>query len=215
MRHTFTLILTSLFACSDKSTPTIQNPTGDCSTKDDGSRSCYHAPMESDTYLPDCQTDLTREYWRVFAMSETSAYIIPRPDGMGLFYDLCDESETGTLMNTYGLCLETLGSNEVDIINNIPPEDALLITNALHANLIFSVDENDMISPWATPSDIVDACNFSDANDELVSDFCDTALGYYDSGEDCPNIAFYPTAEEAPIIAARLNTLYGLDLPAN
>ena len=215
MVYTFAFILSSIFACGEATSTKVQNPSGDCASDEDGSRTCYHAPMASDTYLPDCQTDLTREYWRVFAMSETSAYIIPRPDGMGLMYDLCEDANVGELMNTYALCSETLGANEVDIINDIPPEDALLITNALHSKLLFTVDEDDMISPWAPPNDIVDACQFSDSNDEVVSDYCDTALGYYDSGEDCPDIAFFPTAEEAPIIAARLNTLYGLDLPAN
>ena len=215
MPYTSTLILTRLIACGDDTSPNVQNPTGDCATDDDGSRSCYHAPMESDTYLPDCTTDLSREYWRVFAMNDQSAYIIPRPDGMGLLYNLCDDSDAGELMNSYGLCLETLGASEIDRINNIPPEDALLITKALHSQFLFTVDENDMITPWAPPNDIVDACKLSDANDDLVSGFCDTALGYYDSGDDCPDIAFSPSAEEAPIIAARLNTLYGLDLPAN
>ena len=215
MTHIFALILTNLLACGDKSPTSMQNPSGDCSPDDDGARTCYHAPMESETYLPDCQTDLSREYWRVFAMNEDSAYIIPRPDGMGLVYDLCEDADVGELMNTYALCTETLGANEVEIINDIPPEDALLITNALHSKFLFTVDENDMISPWAPPDDIVDACNFSDANDEVVSGFCETALGYYDSGDDCPDIAFFPTAEEAEIIAARLNTLYGLDIPAN
>lgn len=206
-------ILPLILAC--ESTNNVENPSGDCEIDSDGSRQCYHAPMASDSYLPDCETDLSREYWRVFAMSETSAYIIPRPDGMGLVYDLCEDANVGELMNTYGLCTETLGANEVDIINDIPPADALQITNALHSKLLFTVDENDMISPWAPPNDIVDACTFSDDNDDLVSDYCDTALGYYDSGDDCPDIAFFPNAEEASIIVARLNTLYGLDLPAN
>ena len=215
MNHLLALTLPLFFACGDKSSSTVQNPSGDCSHEDDGARACYHAPMESDIYLPDCQTDLSREYWRVFATSESSAYIIPRPDGMGLFYDLCEDENVGELMTTYALCNEILGANEVDIINDIPPESALLIANALHSRLLFTVDENDMISPWAPPNDIVDACKFSDDNDESVSEFCGTALGYYDSGEDCPNIAFFPNSEEAPIIAARLNTLYGLDLPTD
>ena len=215
MNYILSLTLTLCFACGGQRSPTVQNPSGECSTADDGSRTCYHAPMQSDTYLPDCQIDLSREYWRVFATSESSAYIIPRPDGMGLFYDLCEDDKVGELMNTYALCNEILGANEVDIINDIPPADALLITNALHSQLFFTVDENDIISPWAPPNDIVDACKFSDDNDEAVSEFCGTALGYYDSGEDCPSIAFFPNSEEASIIAARLNTLYGLDLPAN
>ena len=118
-------------------------------------------------------------------------------------------------MNTYALCSETLGVNEVDIINNIPPEDALLSTNALQSQFLFIVDEKDMISPCAPPNDIIDSCNFSGDNDELVIDYCNTALGYYDFGEDCPTLSFFPSTEEAPIIAARLNLLYGLDLPAN
>ena len=69
--------------------------------------------MASDTYLPDCQTDLSREYWRVFATSGDQRYIIPRPDGMGLMYDLCEDANVGELMNTYALCNETLGANEV------------------------------------------------------------------------------------------------------
>ena len=215
MTYILSFLLLGLLACGEKTTPSIENPTGDCESDSNGARQCYHSPMESDIYLPDCQTDLSREYWRVFAMSETSAYIIPRPDGMGLTYELCEDLHVGELMNTYSLCTETLGSNEVDIINDIPPDDALLITNALHANFLFTIDENDLIRPWAPPDDIVDACKYSDDNDELVSDYCDTALGYYDSGEDCPSIAFFPSSEEAPIIAARLNMLYGLDLPAN
>ena len=206
------MLFTLLMACSGNK---VDNPSGECETDSDGSRQCYHAPMSSDTYLPDCRTDLEREYWRVFAMSETSAYIIPRPDGMGLVYDLCNDSDIGLLMQNYGLCTETLGANEVAVINDIPPQDALFITNELHANLLFTVDENDSIRPWAPPSDIVDACKISDGNDEVLSDYCDTALGYYDSGDDCPDLAFFPTAEEAHILVARLNRLYGLDLPAN
>ena len=35
------------------------------------------------------------------------------------------------------------------------------------------------------------------------------------SGEgECPGIAFFPAPEEAVFIAARTNTLYGLDIPA-
>ena len=45
--------------------------------------------------------------------------------------------------------------------------------------------------------------------------FCEQAVGYYDSGDDCPDIAIIPSADEAQVLAARLNTLYGLDLPAN
>ena len=210
-----TLLTVFFLGCGESNKSTVQNPSGDCVAEDNGARQCYHSPMNEETYLPDCQTDLSREYWRVFAMTETSAYIIPRPDGMGLVYNLCEDGSVSDLMNTYGLCTETLSSAEVAVINDIPPADALRITNALHANLLFIVDDNDMLNPWAAPNDIVDACQLSDVNDDVLSDFCTQALGYYDSGDDCPSIAMLPSAEEAQVLAARLNTLYGLDLPAN
>ena len=205
------LLISIVFACANQ----VPNPSGDCESEDNGSRTCYHSPTNSDTYLLDCESQLNREYWRVFAQSETSAYIIPRPDGLGLIYDLCDDSEIGMLMDTYGLCTETLGASEVAIINDIPPADALRITNELHQHFLFTVDDDGMISPWAPPNDIVDACNFSDENDATVAEFCETALSYYDGGFDCPNIAFYPSPEAAEALVGRLNTLFGLDLPAN
>jgi hypothetical protein len=210
---TILTILSIPIAC-EETTPNVANPSGDCETTEDGSRSCYHAPMNTDVYLPDCNNTLEREYWRVFAMDQNSAYIIPRPDGMGLFYDLCDDSEIGILMDTYKLCRETLRATDIDLINNIPPDDALLIANALHENLFFTVDDNGGLNPWAPPNDIVDVCNMSSDNDSVIESFCETALEYYDndSGEDCPNVVFLLSSEEAQVLAGRLNTLYGLDL---
>ena len=119
------------------------------------------------------------------------------------------------VMDKYGLCLETLGANEVEQINNIPFTDALTITHALHQQLFFTVDDNHHISPWAPLNDILEACLYSDDNDSVVSAYCETALEYYNSGDDCPSLAFSPSAEEAPIIASRLNRLYGLDSPSD
>ena len=33
-----------------------------------------------------------------------------------------------------------------------------------------------MISPWAPPNDIVDVCNMSDADDEIIADYCQTCF---------------------------------------
>ena len=201
----------TFLSCSEEDThSSIENPSGDCLSEDNGSRRCYHAPSATDRYLKDCTNGLQREYWRVFAQNEESAYIIPRPDGMGLFYDLCEDETVGELFETYALCEDFLGSDAVAIINDIPPSEALMITNRLHESLLFTVDDNDMISPWAPPNDIVDVCNMSDADDEMIADYCQTALDYYDSGEDCPSIAFGPSPEQALIVASRLNILYGI-----
>jgi hypothetical protein len=204
------MLFLSLFSCENNIFTSVANPTGDCTSDMDGSRGCYHAPEPTDTYLKDCEEPLNREYWRVFAQNDVSSYIMPRPDGMGLFYNLCEEPTFGEIFETYALCEDVLGPSSVDIINSIPPEDALLITRKLHESLEFVVDENDMVYPWAPPNDIVDVCQLSDSNDEVVATYCETALGYYGSGNDCPNIAFFPSPEQALIIANRLNILYGI-----
>ena len=97
----------TFLSCGEEDThSSIENPSGDCLSEDNGSRRCYHTPSATDRYLKDCTNGLQREYWRVFAQNEESAYIIPRPDGMGLFYDLCEDETVGELFETYALCEE-------------------------------------------------------------------------------------------------------------
>jgi hypothetical protein len=207
------MIFSILLACGEETpTSSVDNPTGECVSDTDGSRQCYHAPSNTDTYLKNCDASLEREYWRVFAQDDGSAYIIPRPDGMGLVYNLCEDPDVGSIFEIYALCEEILGSSSVEIINNIPPEDAMVIAQKLHDSLEFAVDIDNKISPWAPPNDIVDVCYMSDSDDGVLSTFCDTALGYYDSENDCPNIIFEPSPEEALIITRRLNILYGVSL---
>lgn len=212
--HTTLFITLSTYASACTSQSTVPNPTGDCATDSDGSRTCYHAPMATDTHLPDCNNALNREYWRVFAQSEDSAYIIPRPDGMGLVYDLCDSSELGVLLDEYGLCTESLSAGEVSLINDIPIDSALTIANALHEHLRFTV-EDDRLYPWAPPDDLMDACTMSDEHDATVEEYCQTVLEYYDNDGDCPSIAFEPSPETATVLARRLNALYGISTAEN
>ena len=212
--HTTLFITLSTYASACAPQSTVANPTGDCHTESDGSRTCYHAPMATDTHLPDCNNDLNREYWRVFAQSEDSAYIIPRPDGMGLVYGLCDGDELGVLLDNYGLCTETLSASEVSLINDIPIDDALTIVHALHEHLRFTV-EDDRLYPWAPPDDLLDACKVTDEYDATVEEYCQTVREYYDNGEDCPSIAFESSTETATVLAIRLNALYGIEVVEN
>ena len=59
---------------------TLDNPSGDCTADGDGGRIGYHSPA-GDTYYPDCQNTLAREFWRIFMQDNGDVYMIPRPDG--------------------------------------------------------------------------------------------------------------------------------------
>ena len=150
-------------------TSQVENPSGNCKAKSNGERLFYHSVEKGTTYLPDCQNPLDRELWRVFAVSENSAYIMPRPDSTGIQYGMCEgeDVELADLFDQYGLC-EELG-NPI-IINDILPADALLITNTLHQLLRFEIGEDGMITPWAPEDDILAACKLT--NNEAALEFC-------------------------------------------
>jgi hypothetical protein len=96
--------------CSD-----IQNPSGSCGTREGGGRPGYHSPGGS-TWVPDCQNELLREYWRVFSDEGTSAYMIPRPDGAAEIQPVCADAshELRPLVDRYGLCVAAGGIDQVN-----------------------------------------------------------------------------------------------------
>ena len=205
MRNLTTIfIATTASALVGCGTPTVPNPTGDCDPGHDGSRQCYHSPADTDTYLPDCQNPLNRELWRVFAQNEESAYIIPRPDGMGLEFGLCDEEGPFT---TYGLCVASADPN---VLNDIPPAIALEITNTLHQHLRFEVSEDGQyIVPWAPDEDVIAAC---DLTDNLAAQEHCANLSYRLSGGDtCIDIGYIPGEEAVAALVPALNELYGIE----
>ena len=197
------ILVSSLFlACG----PGVDNPSGDCTANGNGGRSHYHSPESGTTYLPDCNNALNRELWRVFAVSETSAYIIPRPDGTGLDNGLCeaDDADLAGLFSQYGLCQE---NGNPSIINDIPPADALAITHALHERLEFTIDADGMISPWAPDDDIIAACELTSATAAI--DYC-KLLESRCSWGSCEDIGYIPGAAAVEALVPALNELYGI-----
>ena len=54
----------TFLSCGEEDThSSIENPSGDCLSEDNGSRLCYHTPSATDRYLKDCTNGLQREYW--------------------------------------------------------------------------------------------------------------------------------------------------------
>ena len=178
------------------------NPTGDCTAAVNGSRAGY--AMSSDAWVPDCQNPLKREYWRVFADDAGTAYVIPRPDGdPGLGAPCSDSTQPlALLVKRYDLCASATDEAQVDTVNHMQLADALAITHYLHQHLVFRAGA-DSITPYAIPSDVLDACALHpDQNSPALDALCTstrTALdGVIYSG---------PGAVE---LTARLNELYGI-----
>jgi len=184
----------------------LRNPTGSCTAPDDGSRAGYHSPGNS-TWLPDCQNVLKREYWRVFAQSATSAYIIPRPDNVTEFVAACADPAHPLYELAQKYLCHSAGPDGVARINDMDPADALTIGHYLHTKLEFVSYDTDIV-PFALPSDVIDACELhADTNSAELEAICKRERDRLASGQE---IGFDYTGPGAIELAVRLNELYGI-----
>jgi len=195
------------------SSAVVSNPTGICKAKDNGARPKYHSPGPDDTYLPHCTAPLKHEYWRVFAVSWRSAYVIPRIDSFGVArkYGMCtDENHWAPLFKKYGLCKEVLDSVDVQMVNNMKPADALDITYALHEHLCFESQDTSgswSIVPWGPEDDIHEVC--STTIDAGAASYCDEISRAFNCKGSCIEMAIVPSAAAIKVIVPGLNKLYG------
>jgi hypothetical protein len=193
-----------------ENTPT-ENPSVDCEADGDGGRFCYHAPDLTDSYLPDCSLPLERELWRVFQTAAGDAYVIPRPDGTGLLFDICDggDADLASLFTTYDLCVEVV--TDPAVVNSMDPADALRITHALHGHLRFQGVESFgqwNISPWAPDVDLIDACDLIQGS--AAATHCSLLTESDELGE-CLDMAPQLSEDAVMELAAALNQLYGIE----
>jgi hypothetical protein len=214
MRTALTLVLMLALGCSGASqqsggaAQSIDNPTGACKAPNDGSRAGYHS-AGSGIWLLDCNNTLAREYWRVFAQSATSAYVIPRPDGASYLRPVCasPEHELHERVKKYALCEPASSEAEVERVNDIAPADALAITHFLHTALEF-VATGSGIAPFPIPSDILDACDLHpEQNSAELAAICERERKRLETGHD---IGFSYEGPGAVELALRLNELYGV-----
>src|SRR5690606_37110897 len=152
--------LASLLAGCGGTARYVDNPTGDCEPESDGSRS-GHSPTRDSQYLPDCDPPLLREYYRVFAQKDKTAYMIPRPDTAGIRYGYCngDDQQLADLFDRNGLCVEVA---DPKVVNSMTPKDALWIAHLLHEKLFFVAEDQDGtwdVRPGAFSDDVVAACD--------------------------------------------------------
>ncbi len=218
MRASLILLLPLLTACFDNSED-VANPTGDCVAEDEGGRDCYHAPDPSDSYLPDCDAPLDREYWRVFAREGEegvyTAYMIPRPDATGITWGICDgeDAALAELFERNLLCQSSVGQDELEVINAMDVAEALEISHALHERLVFSpIDYGDgwSVEPFAPERDLAEACVQWGSDYPDAAEVCDELVGNMEAGT-CMMLAQLYSEAEATDMAALMNRLYGIE----
>lgn len=206
------MILLLALAC-DPTDPAdgIVNPTGDCVADGDGARACYHSPAPGEVWLPDCALPIDREYWRVFAIDASTAYMIPRPDGAADLPELCasDDAELLAALERATLCQT---SPDVDVVNAMDPADALTIAHALHLRFRFEnvevATDSWSVEPAPLDTDLVAMCEVN--ADPVLDADCVVILESKDADE-CLDIGFLWDEATGNAVAAGLNALYGVD----
>mmetsp|Transcript_92442 Transcript_92442/g.138459 ORF Transcript_92442/g.138459 Transcript_92442/m.138459 type:complete len:317 (-) Transcript_92442:81-1031(-) len=222
LKSTFMLVV--MVAKNDSvSRAVAQNPSGSCVAEDNGGRKGYHSPGPNDTYLPDCANPLKRELWRVFEKEDGTAYMIPRPDGLGIKYNLCAEGDTSTgtppMVDTtlsekaeqYGLCDEIV--SDPSLLNSMDPADALQFANVFHQQLRFVTNgAGDDIDPWVPDTDILAACEVLSSEDDnaAAKTYCEQVAGRCSDDGMCIDIGFTPSPEAVTQLLPALNEIYGI-----
>jgi hypothetical protein len=186
------------------------NPTGDCRARADGSREGDHS-ADGSKWLPDCKNTLAREYYRVFARSETSAYTIPRLDGAAGLQPACADADhkVAWLVEKYSLCESASSAAAVERVNGMLPTDALTLTHFLHERMKFVIGAEERgISPAPFRTDVVDACALGENDSAELEAICERERERLQAGTD-EGIEYEGSG--AVELVARLNELYGIE----
>lgn len=201
---------TSADASGAPMTRQVDNPSGGCVAQDNGGR-VEHSPLATDVYLPDCQLDLAREYYRVFVKDDDRAYMIPRPDNHPAFVWACinEQNPLHATLQRYSLCQsEALDGEQVEAVNSMLPADALAIAHYLHDRLVFFTTEGG-VSPYPMAQDILDLCKDDEQfRNGPMRERCDFELAAEDGPRD--SIGWSHTGEQARVLVTALNELYGI-----
>jgi hypothetical protein len=210
VRSLLSIILVLAMGCG-RANRSVVNPTGSCGTRADPGR--VGSDASSDTWVPDCQNPLLREYWRVKTTDGTSAYTIPRLDGTPQLQPSCADANDAlhALVERYALCAAADSEAKVNLVNNMELADALLLTHFLHARLKFAVQEaiasapdTTSIEPYPLSGDILDACALHPNSPELQ------AMCVRERNNLMGGLGLTYTGPAAVELAARLNELYGV-----
>lgn len=192
----------------------VRNPTGACGAPPGNGARPGHAPGHW-RYLPDCKAPLAREYYRVFAYSESVASMFPRPDGAPGTAQICASEAPGTplreLFERYTLCA---AEPNVERINAMKTEDALAIGHALHVRMRFEASGGH-VTPFPYDDDVLAVCDHKpELAKGVLADRCAHTRDLLRRAAEGPvaEIGREPPDEEGPPLAKALNELYQIPL---
>jgi hypothetical protein len=230
--------------------PSSSEETASCPDSD-GSRPCYHVPGPNDLYLSNCNNNnnnnnnnndnndnennsnpLKREYWRIFQKQDGTAYMIPRPDGLGVKYQICSDVVTtqttqatkgksietiNNKANQYGLCNDQQQQQQqntlaVNVINSMNSNDALEFSTIFHRQLKFTQVGNS-IDPSAFHDDIIAACKniLEEENTQAHSyTYCHEVKNKCCEAGHCIESISNPSQAAMDELIPALNNLYGV-----
>jgi hypothetical protein len=179
----------------------------ECTASSTGERIGLPPLAAADSWLPDPNAPLRREYWRVFVRPSGTAYILPDPTLPPQYYiSSCatPEDPLFEILMRYSFC-EPQGSWD-----EMTPTDALAVAHAYHQQLAFSFYSPGIV-PAPVLSDVIDACELGNADDSpefgVLCDFARDTCARED-GTTIPND--YWTGQGGADLAYHLNELYGI-----
>lgn len=180
----------------------FDNPTGDCPTPaSDGFRE----------WIPDCETSLAREYYKVSLQDDGTAYMLPRPDGLPYMAEPCaiQDHELHAIAEQYLLC-ESATEDTLGVVNSMDLADALAVAHYLSDRHVFVAGETG-VWPYAQDEDVLEACQTDDIfRNGPMKERCDFLLNCAQTGA-CPAIGWVASGEQAVVLAAKMNEMYGIE----
>jgi len=192
----------------------VRNPTGDCATAPGNGARPWHSPGNW-RYLPDCQAPLSREYYRVFAWSESVAWMVPRPDGAPGTAQICASEAAGTplraLFERYTLCD---AQPNIEKVNAMTAADALAIGHALHVRMRF-VANGGAVKPFPYDDDVLAVCDHKpELAKGVLAERCAYTRDLRRRAAEGPigEPHRMPPDPEGPPLAMALNELYAVPL---
>lgn len=178
--------------------------TGGCGPSPDLGRGEYQASGTA-LWVPDCKTELLREYWRVMTEDRLHGYTIPRIDGAAQLAPVCADPTHAlyVLVERYELCTPADSEARVELVNSMSLADALMLTHYMHQVLRFELTPGGLILPHPFKQDLLDACQLAENSAEL------TVICEKEQRE--AQQAFTYASPGGEQLAERLNQLYGVN----